>query len=95
VFLFFDRSTTLGPPTAWIVSRNLAGDRGLKTVRRLAMPGLTEDDIRNRAYALWKTAGEPAGQMDVFWYAAEKELLEERRANGHSADRSMAPISRH
>jgi Protein of unknown function (DUF2934) len=36
----------------------------------------TEDEIRMRAFKLWRGAGEPDGQMDTFWYLAEKELLE-------------------
>jgi hypothetical protein len=43
---------------------------------------LTEEDIRNRAYILWEKAGQPAGQMDTFWYEAEKELIAERREQG-------------
>ncbi len=46
------------------------------------MTGLSEDDIRNRAYLLWKEAGEPAGRMDIYWYEAEKELLDERVGQG-------------
>ena len=44
------------------------------------MTGLSEVEIRNRAYHLWKEAGEPAGTMDTFWYEAEKLLLAERAA---------------
>jgi hypothetical protein len=44
--------------------------------------GLSEQEIRNRAYHLWKKAGEPAGTMDIFWYEAEKELLAERTLQG-------------
>ncbi|MBI3759279.1 MAG: DUF2934 domain-containing protein [Deltaproteobacteria bacterium] len=60
------------------------------------MPGLTEEAIRTRAYLLWKAAGEPAGRMDVFWYAAERELLVER-VNGSavSPTEDRQPISRH
>jgi hypothetical protein len=43
---------------------------------------LSEEDIRNRAYHLWKQAGEPAGKMDTFWYKAEAELLAERVEQG-------------
>ncbi|MCK1477718.1 hypothetical protein ACVWZZ_008361 [Bradyrhizobium sp. LM6.10] len=46
------------------------------------MASLSEEEIRNRAYHLWKEAGEPAGTMDTFWYEAEKELLAERREQG-------------
>ena len=42
------------------------------------MKELTEELIRQRAYRLWQAAGEPYGKMDMFWYAAEKELLQER-----------------
>ena len=47
------------------------------------MRTLTEEDIRTRAYKLWKAAGEPK-KLDAFWYQAEKELLAER-ARGKSA----------
>ena len=46
------------------------------------MADLSEEDIRNRAYHLWKQAGEPAGAMDSFWYKAEAELLAERAEQG-------------
>ncbi|QOZ25200.1 hypothetical protein CI1B_42930 [Bradyrhizobium ivorense] len=46
------------------------------------MPGPTEQEIRTRAYELWKDAGEPHGNMDHLWYQAEKELLERKAANG-------------
>lgn len=42
------------------------------------MKELTEEAIRQRAYQVWQAAGEPYGKMDMFWYAAEKELLQER-----------------
>ena len=38
----------------------------------------TEDDIRTRAFELWKDAGEPHGVMETFWYQAERELLQQR-----------------
>jgi hypothetical protein len=46
------------------------------------MAGLNEEDIRKRAYELWKAAGEPAGKMDTLWYEAEKELVAERSEQG-------------
>lgn len=46
------------------------------------MAGLSEEDIFNRAYHLWKQAGEPAGAMDTLWYQAEAELLAERAEQG-------------
>jgi Protein of unknown function (DUF2934) len=40
----------------------------------------TEEEIRTRAFQLWKDAGEPDGMMEKFWYQAEKELLQGRAA---------------
>lgn len=42
------------------------------------MPGLTEENIRSRAYLLWEKAGQPTGQMDVYWYEAENLLVRGR-----------------
>ena len=42
------------------------------------MRTLTEEDIRTRAYKLWKAAGEHHTKMGAFWYQAEKELLADR-----------------
>jgi hypothetical protein len=44
--------------------------------------GLNVEDIRARAYQLWQAGGEPDGEMDHFWYQAEKELLAERADQG-------------
>jgi hypothetical protein len=44
--------------------------------------GPTEEEIRIRAYLLWKAAGEPHCKMDRFWYQAENELLKERTDAG-------------
>jgi hypothetical protein len=46
------------------------------------MAGLSEEDIRERAYELWKAAGGPGGDMEKFWYEAEKQLLAERSEQG-------------
>ena len=35
----------------------------------------TEDEIRRRAYELWKAAGRPDGRSDAFWNQAEIDLL--------------------
>ena len=35
----------------------------------------SDEEVRARAFQLWKDAGEPEGQSDAFWYQAEKELL--------------------
>jgi hypothetical protein len=41
------------------------------------MASLTEEEIRARAFHLWKAAGEPAERAEEFWYQAENELLAE------------------
>ncbi len=46
------------------------------------MAGLSEEDIRARAYELWNNAAEPREKMDVYWYEAEKQLLAERSNQG-------------
>lgn len=46
------------------------------------MAGLSEEDIRERAYELWKAAGASNGDMEKFWYEAEKQLLAERSEQG-------------
>jgi hypothetical protein len=43
---------------------------------------LTEEDIRKRAYRLWKSAGKSIGNPDDFWYQAEKEILKENAELG-------------
>jgi hypothetical protein len=39
---------------------------------------LTEEQIRTLAFELWRNAGEPDGEVEKFWYQAEKELLRRR-----------------
>ena len=34
----------------------------------------TDEEIRAKAYQLWKQAGEPEGQAESFWHQAEEEL---------------------
>jgi hypothetical protein len=51
------------------------------------MTELTEQAIRTRAYQLWQKAGEPHGNMDVFWYQAERELLV-IRSSGEQCEKS-------
>jgi Protein of unknown function (DUF2934) len=46
------------------------------------MAASTEEDIRKRAYHLWKSAGEPNGNPDEFWYQAEKEIIKENAELG-------------
>lgn len=38
-----------------------------------------EDDIRTRAYDLWKQAGEPEDRDAEFWLLAEQELRNENK----------------
>jgi Protein of unknown function (DUF2934) len=49
----------------------------------------SDEEVRARAYQLWRDAGEPEGRSDAFWYQAEKELLQKQnrtsRANYHPA----------
>lgn len=40
-----------------------------------------EEDIRTRAYDLWKEAGEPEGRDEEFWLLAEQELRNENRSS--------------
>jgi len=42
----------------------------------------TEDEIRRRAYELWKAAGRPDDRSDAFWYQAEIDLLEKDAEKG-------------
>jgi hypothetical protein len=37
----------------------------------------TQDEIRDRAYALWVDAGSPEGRDQEFWHRAEAELAED------------------
>ena len=41
------------------------------------MHTLQDNDIRDRAYALWVSDGSPEGRDDEYWYRAERELSEE------------------
>ena len=47
------------------------------------MSDLSEEEIRKRAYELWKGAGEPSVKMDTFWYGAENNFSpsDRRRAS--------------
>jgi DUF2934 family protein len=39
-----------------------------------------EEDIRTRAYDLWKRAGEPENRDEEFWLLAEQELRNEDKS---------------
>ena len=36
-----------------------------------------DDEIRDRAYALWVEAGSPDGRDEEFWHRAQRELSED------------------
>lgn len=36
-----------------------------------------DNDIRDRAYALWQQDGSPAGKDQEYWHRAERELSQE------------------
>jgi hypothetical protein len=40
-----------------------------------------EEDIRTRAYDLWKQAGEPEDRDEEFWLLAEQELRNEDKSS--------------
>ncbi|WP_018319070.1 DUF2934 domain-containing protein [Bradyrhizobium sp. WSM2793] len=42
------------------------------------MKHLDDNDVRERAFLIWKQAGEPSGKMAEFWYEAERQLEQER-----------------
>jgi hypothetical protein len=39
---------------------------------------LTDEEIAQRAYALWESRGRPIGSQDEDWYRAKEELLDGR-----------------
>ena len=45
-----------------------------------------EQEVRERAYAIWEREGCPEGRADQFWLMAEQELLAERRRSGDRRD---------
>jgi hypothetical protein len=55
------------------------------------MHTLQENDIRDRAYALWQQDGSPEGRELDFWRRAERELAEEA---GLDTSEEAAEVSR-
>jgi DUF2934 family protein len=49
--------------------------------RRIALFESVTQAVRKRAYQLWEDAGKPAGQQDHFWLEAEKQIMQEQRAD--------------
>jgi hypothetical protein len=39
------------------------------------MENPSDDQIRQRAHALWEQSGRPEGRSEEFWHEAERELL--------------------
>src|ERR1700736_5312492 len=58
------------------------------------MRTLTEEDIRTRAYKLWKAAGEST-KCDAFWYQAEKETIGRKSEREFWATRVECHASNH
>lgn len=42
--------------------------------------------IRELAYRLWKEQGAPEGRPDDYWFAAEQQLRNEKRAESKAVD---------
>jgi hypothetical protein len=49
--------------------------------RGIAMAKPSEKEIAARAYKLWQENGMPEGKDEMFWQAAEQELLNEDKSN--------------
>ncbi len=49
---------------------------------------VTEDEIRQRAFALWEQRGRPEGHDAEFWTQAERELTLGANLNGTTANAS-------
>jgi hypothetical protein len=66
----------------WIGDPDIARDilRLASDLEKQAMQP-DEEDIRTRAYDLWKNAGEPEGRDDDFWHLAEQELRNEDKSS--------------
>jgi Protein of unknown function (DUF2934) len=60
-----------------------AAGRILKLAYELEMQAMQpdEEDIRTRAYDLWKQAGEPEDRDEEFWLLAEQELRNEDKSS--------------
>ena len=45
-----------------------------------------QQEVRERAYAIWEREGRPEGRAEQFWLVAEQELLAERRRSAGRPD---------
>ena len=48
-----------------------------------------EQAIRQLAYELWVARGKPVGSADMDWYAAERRLTRQQRADSQAVDESV------
>lgn len=48
-----------------------------------------QDEIRDRAYALWVDAGSPDDRRDEFWHQAEAELAENGQLDRSEQDNEV------
>ncbi len=51
---------------------------------------VTEDEIRQRAFALWEERGRPVGYEAEFWLQAERELKGKGNTSGISSNADAA-----
>lgn len=58
------------------------------------MHSFEDNDVRDRAYALWVEAGSPEGQDQHFWHEAERQLAEEGEVDtsGQDAKVKLPPL---
>ncbi len=49
------------------------------------------EQIAERAYALWESAGYPEGRDQEFWYAAEAELRDQGAIDTLTDDEEIVP----
>ncbi len=76
------RTTTRSKATP--AAATMTNDTGIATVtaktpprprtRKKPAAAPTHDQIAERAYLMWESAGRPQGQDAAFWHAAEREL---------------------
>lgn len=51
-----------------------------------------DDQIRDRARALWEQAGQPENQDMEFWFLAEQQLAEEAGRDEPEPDGEVSPV---
>jgi hypothetical protein len=68
-------ASSIGDPDIAERILNLAYEMERKAMQR------DEEDIRTRAYDLWREAGEPEDRDEEFWLLAEQELRNEDKSS--------------